>query len=392
MRPSPFLLFLTLLLIFTLCACNPVKLIESGRYDDAIEVSIRKLRGKKKKKAKYVTALEEAFHKANQRDLYRARSLEKEGDPAKWEEINALYRRILDRQARVEPLLPLYDKQGYKAEFRFVRIEDMEQRSRKEAAAYLYDKAARLLQQARRGDKEAARQAYFALEKTERYFKDYKDRQALMEEALRLGIEHVLVRVENRSPFILPRTFVDELLDLRLDKAEDFWTAFYTRPQKGIQMDYTADIEIRSIEVGPEVVNEREYIEEKEIEDGFEYVLDANGNVAKDSLGNDIKVPKKVVVKAEVRETYQEKRAVFDGRLEIVDRRTGKRIHSEPLLAEAVFQNLATDFWGDKRALSEETKDKLGYQPLPFPTDQELVMDLVQTLKPKILKALRKRI
>ena len=42
---------------------------------------------------------------------------------------------------------------------------------------------------------------------------------------------------------------------------------------------------LTNIEVSPEQIKEREYEDTKEIEDGFEYVLDGNGNVAKDSSG-----------------------------------------------------------------------------------------------------------
>jgi hypothetical protein len=43
--------------------------------------------------------------------------------------------------------------------------------------------------------------------------------------------------------------------------------------------------------VSPERISERNYIDEKEITDGEEYVLDANGNVAKDTWVTTLPAP-----------------------------------------------------------------------------------------------------
>ena len=51
------------------------------------------------------------------------------------------------------------------------------------------------------------------------------------------------------------------------------------------------------------------YKGEKNIKDGFTYVLDTNGNVMKDSLGNDIKVDKIVKISAKKIEFEQTKSA-----------------------------------------------------------------------------------
>ncbi|MCB9288621.1 MAG: hypothetical protein H6560_15035, partial [Lewinellaceae bacterium] len=57
-----------LLAIFALSSCtSPQKLLESGNYDQAVYLAVKRLSGKKNKKDKYVLALEEAFEKANER-------------------------------------------------------------------------------------------------------------------------------------------------------------------------------------------------------------------------------------------------------------------------------------------------------------------------------------
>ena len=143
-------------------------------------------------------------------------------------------------------------------------------------------------------------------------------------------------------------------------------------------------MKVTNLEVGPQVVKEREFEEVKEIEEGFDYVLDSRGNVLKDSLGNDVKVPRKVLIRARVFETFQTKVASIDGRLEFYDARNGNLIDSKPLAADAVFENYASTFRGDKRALSEEACRYLGNRPQPFPSDEALLLTAMERLKPVI--------
>ena len=162
MKPA-LILSLGLLLVFSSCL-SPSKLVEMGDYDKAIDVSIQRLTGKKKKKAELVKTLESAFEKATRQDMRLAESLEKEGRPENWERINDIHRQIGRRQSRIEPLLPLVDENGYQARFQFVRIDELEQKSRENAAEYFYNRALALLDQAKKGDKPAAREAFNELQ------------------------------------------------------------------------------------------------------------------------------------------------------------------------------------------------------------------------------------
>ncbi|MFQ5446027.1 MAG: hypothetical protein ACE5FF_03770, partial [Saprospiraceae bacterium] len=103
-KMTTLLLALSGLLLFS-CA-NPVKLLEKGQFDEAIYLSVRKLAGKKKK-VKYVQALENAFSRATYADMRQIESLKKDGQEENWVEINKIHRRIRRRQEAIEPLLPL---------------------------------------------------------------------------------------------------------------------------------------------------------------------------------------------------------------------------------------------------------------------------------------------
>lgn len=377
------LAFFASLLLLTSCA-SADKLVETGNYDQAIELAIRKLAGKKNKKVKYVQALEVAFAEVTERDMRAAERLKAYGDEANWEKINEIYRRIGRRQDAVSPLLPLIDKEGIKANFQFVRIESLERESRENAAAYLYDQALDLMERGRKGDRLAARTAYDQLSQISKYYRTYRDRENLMQTALDLGTSYILVDVENQAPVILPRGFEDEVTRFGVRDLDSKWRVYHTSRDPQINYHYQAIMRLTNIELSPEMVRERRYEDTKEIEDGFEYVLDENGNVAKDTLGNDIKIPRKVWISARVLEVHQSKVAQISGRLDLIDLQTNSLVDTQPIGVEAVFENYASTFQGDKRALSKESRRRIGNSPMPFPSDADLILTAAEQMKPVV--------
>lgn len=375
--------------LFLLGSCSsPQRLLDSGDYDAAIDLCIRRLSGKEKKKSEYVRTLEDAFEKATSRDMRLAESLEREGRPENWERINEIHRAIQRRQGRVEPLLPLIDENGYKASFQFVRIDELEQKSKENAATYFYNRATELIGRAEKGDKLAARQAYAELGQIDRYYRDFRDKELLKQRALDLGTDHILVSVVNDAPVALPQRFEEELLQLSVGDLNSQWRLFYTNNKARNYFDYLAKVRFTDIAVSPERVQERSYVEHKEIEEGWEYVLDANGNVLKDSLGNDVRVPKKIFITAEVLEVYQSKVASLSGRVEWMEIRTNNLLRSEPVAVDAVFENYASTFRGDRRALSAESLSRIGNTPQPFPTNESLLLLAARMIRPSVKQKL----
>lgn len=376
------LLFAFAILLLAPACNNPVKLLENGNYEGAISASVKKLSGKKKKKTKHVKALEDAFARATSADMKEIKVLEKENREENWVEINRIHRRIRMRQELIEPLLPLYASDGYKGDFKFVKIEDLEIESKKRAADFYYTEGKRNLSEAERGDKAAARKAYENFEDIQRYYKNYKDEQKLMRKAKELGTTYVLFKMENDSRTLLPKDFEKEIKRISVKDINSDWKTFHLNPDANLKYDYTVTMRLTSIEVSPDQVKEREYVDDKTIEDGWEYILDERGNVKKDSAGNDIKIPKKKLIKARVFESYQRKEAHVGGRLEFYDNYDREIIHTEPLAVDALFENYAARYDGDKRALTEESKKKIGNQPRPFPSSEALVLQAAELLKP----------
>ncbi len=378
----PLLMLLLGAFLLSAPGCKSVdKLVESGNYEQAILLAQRKLTGKDRKNPKFVSALEQAVNRANERDMDRAAFLQQKNG-TDWIRVHALYDNIKRRQDALRPLLPLYDKNGRKANFRFVRAEELVVDAEDRAADQLYAEAVDLLNAGRQGDKAAAREAYRTFETVERYRPDHLDSRRLAIQAEDLGRVYVAVEVGNESQSILPRGFEQELLRIQTSQMDDRWRVYDLNPADDRDYDYRASFVIRDIDVSPERLSERTYVDEKEITDGEEYVLDDNGNVAKDSLGNDIKQPKKVQIKARVIEVLQQKTAVVSGTMQLYDLRQGRVVDEEALTAEAQFENYASTFIGDKRALTEQSRRRIGNRPQEFPSDEQLVLDAASVLKP----------
>ncbi len=294
--------------LFLASACtSPEKLIERGDFDQAISLSARKLSGKKKKKEKYVRAVEESFRRATNLDMRRIKSLQTEGYAENWVEINRIHRKIQKRQELIEPLLPLISKEGYKADFMFVKVDGLLRESKEKAAHFYYIEGKRLLAQAELGDKAAAREAHRQFERIGQYYNRYKDEDKLMRKAHELGIVYVLFSMENNSHSILPRDFEREIKRISVSDMESTWREVHLSPERFTKYDYNVVMNLRRIDVSPEQFREREYFDKKIIEDGWRYVLDQNGNVLKDTLGNDVKEPNKVEIAARVFENTSNK-------------------------------------------------------------------------------------
>lgn len=376
---------LLLVVLFTIAACTSTReLVERGDYDAAIVHALRKMQGKKNKKLKYVEGIETAFRKVTQRDMETIQNLKASHHSNKWVSIHEIHKKIAYRQRRVSPFLPLVADNGYQADFQFVRVAALERNSRRQAADYYYERAKQQLARAEQGDKLAARDAFEQLKQISQYYQNYRDTPALRARAIELGVVHILVQMRNDAPVVLPRDFEREALSISVGNLDSRWKKYHLSNSSRKVFDYKVVMRLMRIAVSPDHVRERAYTETKEVEDGFDYVLDNNGNVMKDSLGNDIKVKRFKTVTAEILETHQNKVATVAGQLEFYDSQQRRLIHKERLATEVLFDNYAATFRGDRRALTKDSKRHLGNSPLPFPPSEVLLMDAAAQLKPLV--------
>jgi len=379
------IILFTLPVLLLLTSCGNVKEIKeniyNGNYDQAINLSIEKIRNKKGKKSAdpYVLLLKEAYDKAVARDLTQIAKLEKEPNPNKWRQIYELYLQLDTRQDRIKPLLPLYlVKQNKQVHFQFEDYTDRIHNAKSHLVDHLYKKARILLKSP---NKEDARKAYDLLDELDRINTGYKDVSQLMQQAHQKGLTYALVKIVNETDKVIPRQLEDEMLNFSSYGASNFWVDYHSQKQPGRQYDYLINLRFKQISISPDQERDKEIIEEKEIQDGYTYQKDANGNIIKDSLGNPIKIPRMIRVRSKLHMYQQYKEAQVAAQVEIFDNRTGQRVDNFPLQSKYVFEHTFATQTGDKRAIRREYLDFLNKRRIPFPTNEQMIYDASQDIK-----------
>lgn len=398
--------FMLALLMFN-CS-TPSNLLQEGDYDEAVYTAIKNLRKKKKKREKDIIVVEEAFRKITARDMNQIAALEAEGQAANWVRINKLHNDIKNRQELISPYLPLVaTKTRYKADFRFVKILPLEIASRKKAAEYYYQLGMRKMEDARNGDKGAARSAHKKFTLVRNYFETYKDNLSLLDDAYEMGLDKVILEMRNSSFAIIPLGFEDALLAFNERNLDDFWTHYYKAHNAPADIDYKVIIDLTDIDVSPERYDEKFYtltktlekIEKKEVEKlvaststsadkkNAEGKVVSNTNPETVTVIKEVKVP--YTVSADVIDTYQTKSAFVNARVSFYDAASKTLIDSDYVSSTIDFENIASTFIGDKRALTNAVKCRLGGAPVRFPSDSELVFDAADQLKGKLTRCIR---
>ncbi|MDZ7878000.1 MAG: hypothetical protein U5L45_10030 [Saprospiraceae bacterium] len=374
----------TCIILFLAACASPQKSFERGNYEQAVDLAVKRLRSEKVKE-KDVATLVEAFNYINQRETDRLGRLRLDNtNGEKWAEIYDLALRIQYRQDLIQPYLALDEQKyfGLLSNCRFTEgVNTTVADAREGAAAYLYNHALANLELAKNGNRLLARDAYNDLKGINKYFNSYRDVERLTEQAHIAGINHIYVKVENDSRVALPAAFERELESIFVRDMNSKWTKYHTYADNNLNYQYTIIARMTDIDVSPEGERRDRHIEEKQIEDGFDYVMDERGNVKKDSMGNDLKTKRFSWIKADVYTLFQNKDARVFGYLEYYDNRTHEKVLSRPLETVAHFEQYSVRFDGDRRALTEETRRRLGGRLVPFPTDAAMLLTAAERLK-----------
>lgn len=380
-------------LFLALSSCVGRKQIEkqlnSGNYDQAINNALKKLETNKntKRKQDYVFLLRDAYYKVVEDNHYRINQLKQDGNPEYYEDIYNLYTRLDSRQNSIKSVLPLQIN-GKTVKFKFNDYTSEIINYKSKVSDYKYSQARQLLSTS---DKYNAREAYDLLEDIEYINPNFKNVRLLMDEAHSKGTDYVIVSIKNETNQIVPRRLENELLDFDTYGLNDnFWTLYHASPYQGVIYDYAMDLQLKRINISPEHIYEKEIVREAEIVDGWEYVLDENGNVAKDSSGNDIKQDKIVRVLARLSEVQQVKSTQVIGQVVFTDLKQNQILERFPIDSEFIFENFYGTVRGDRRALNDDDKRLLGNRAVPFPTNEQMVYDTNEDLKLK-LKSIIKR-
>lgn len=361
------------------CASS-LKQLQRGHYDEAIKTAVKKLRVDPTIQEQ-IEVLDKAYLLANQQDIDRIKFLKEEGNPYNWDEVFERYSKLKDRQALVSTVLPLQLGDQI-IDYAYIDYDSEIIQAKRNAADYFWNHANELME---KGDKESYRQAYYEFRKAKEYAGNISNINQLIEDAHWKGISRVLVSFENKTQLKLPNQFKKDLMDFGVTDFNSEWIEFHaTTPSTNTYYDYFTIINLKKIEVSPEQVQQKDRMESKEIEDGWEYVLDDNGNVVKDSEGNDVKIPKIRTIVCTLIETHQYKAAKLEGDIELVQNEPRKVIRQVPIGAESIFEHISARAVDDVNALSDESKELLKNNSVPFPRDLDLIIDGAETFKKSI--------
>lgn len=381
------ILFTTILTL--LIACGGVKktqeAINTGNYSAAINKAIRNLADNKTKKGNqpYVLLLEEAFKKYTQRELENIAYLKKEGNPANYNEIYKGYSRLKNIQNQIRPLLPLQVyEEDRNARFSFTNYDNDILVAKDNLSDYLYNNASELLQNAKY--KEDYRNAYRDFEYLNELSPGFADSREKMDEAYIKGLDYVKVNMVNDTEQIVPERLEEELLNFNTYGLNDQWTQYHTNPLAEVNYDYEMEVAFRAINISPEQIQEKQIIKEKQIKDGVEVLVDTDGRVVKDSLGNEIKVDRFRTVSCNFYQFTQLKSAQVTGNVSYIDLQKKQQLNSYPISSEFVFEHVYANYNGDKRALDNDLVPLLNRVAVPFPSNEQMVYDAGEDLKSRL--------
>ncbi len=377
--------FILAFILITSCGVKRTRsLLTSGNYDEAITNALSNLRSSKDKKGNqdYVYLLEEAFAKAKERDLNSINLLENDPNPANLEKIYNTYLQLNNRQERIKPLLPLkLLNEGRNAIFPFDNYNNKIISSKNNLSAYLYANAKALIKTA---DKMNSRKAFDDLNYLNQINPNYKNVVDLINESHLKGIDYVIVATKNETNMIIPTRLQYDLLDFSTYGLNDIWTVYHNNKQKGVNYDYEMMINFREIYISPEQIKEKEFIKEKQIKEGQKKLLDANKKEVLDKDGKAILVDNLQSITIRINEFRQFKSCQITARVDYIDLKTNQLLQSFPLSSEFVFENIYSNYKGDRRAADDNYYSYFDKKPVLFPTNEQMVYDTGENLKIKI--------
>ncbi len=379
-------IFTFLIAVLLLSGCgSTTKKLQQGNYDAVIDQTTKKLI--RKPDAQDAAEMDRAYRMANERDYERIKYLKMENNPDSYDEIFSRYNMLKERQRKIRTVTPL-TVDGKTYSYEYVDYDAEMIAAKQKAADYFYNNGKGLLENAlQKGD---YRDAYYNLMKASEYSGgQYENIDALVYEARMKGISRVIVEVNNLTPLKLPPLVEEDLISFDTRGLDNEWVEYHFKHvDEQATYDYAVMVKLLSIMVSPDDVKDVDQIFKKNISDGFDYVLDANGNVMKDTAGNDIKVQKFKEITCTLVETQQQKSVEIRGEVEIMSMNPDRLIQKEPFGAANQFEHVSARAIGDVGALTEEALKSTQVEKVPFPTDVDMVMMCTETIKPAIRNAI----
>ena len=372
-------IILAVSLIFSLAACKNVnKLVEQGRYNEAIEYAVKKMAGEEDKKVEHVKALEKSFNRLNSAQYNEIQELSARPSRENWGKVIRLSNEIIDRQVLVAPLTPLYAQNGYQAKLQFVDAEKWHRKAVEEYVALSWKDYESLISSARNGNKQAARKAYYLLEEIG-FYEGRAEISEELDEAKGLGTHYILMKVVRHESARLNNQDMESIKQFfQAEPVREIWSEIHNFPQEDITYDYLSEIAIQDVMIHPGAADQTLERISREVQTGEKAQRDSKGKVVVDSTGEVIMIPIYEMVRGEIIKVRQYKNASILFEIRIVERGNTLPISATKETISADFTNYYQDWRGDKRAFERVPRRE---HPVPFPPDEVLLQDGVRILQ-----------
>lgn len=360
------------------------KHLAQGNYDHAIDRSLSYLQKKRdgKKAPEFHQLLFESYNKAVEKDKRTLAYLAQDANPENLEQKFNVLLQLEKRQNKIRPLLPI---NGYNFKIENYNSETLN--TRNQLSEYLYTKANNKLAT---DNKQFIREAHDDFNYVQEINPNYKNVSSLILASRNKGMDYVYVTFQNNTNQLIPKKLANNLLNLEQYRLDNYWTNYHTWIDNNTHYDFELKIIYDEINMSPERIKESILIKEKEIIDGKEYVLDAFGNVKKDKNGNDIKKDKKIKVVCKVRQFYQSKTCNVKVRAIVVNLNNYKPVLNIPISSLFIFDHYFATKKGDKRALDNHLNHMLSKHEIPFPSNEQMIVDTSNDVKCQLQEILMK--
>ena len=367
--------------------CSPIKKINnnvvSGEFDKAINKTISELKKikNKKKKIQYELILKDIYNRAVVNSKDKISRFKKDGNPEFFDDIYFEYDKLIKRQNKLKNL------SSERLNFNFENYDSELINFRYKTSDYFLKISNSFISNNNKFD---YRKAYNYLTVIESINPNYLDTRSLIKLCLVKGKDYILLNVLNESKSVLFEDLEKDILNIKGYDLNSTWKSFFTKNDsfEGTY-DFYIDLAFKSFIISPERLVQKEGFSEKNIVDGLTYKLDDEGNVMKDSLGNDIKVDKLIKISVKSIESIQSKSAKVLAEIRFIDKKKNI-IEKFPLESEFWFRNRFLEYDGDKRVLTKEQVKLSKNRFIPFPPDEVLIFNNSENIKRKMKRIIYK--
>ena len=367
--------------------CSPIKKINnnvvSGEFDKAINKTISELKKikNKKKKIQYELILKDIYNRAVVNSKDKISRFKKDGNPEFFDDIYFEYDKLIKRQNKLKNL------SSERLNFNFENYDSELINFRYKTSDYFLKISNSFISNNNKFD---YRKAYNYLTVIESINPNYLDTRSLIKLCLVKGKDYILLNVLNESRSVLFEDLEKDILNIKGYDLNSTWKSFFTKNDsfEGTY-DFYIDLAFKSFIISPERLVQKEGFSEKNIVDGLTYKLDDEGNVMKDSLGNDIKIDKLIKISVKSIESIQSKSAKVLAEIRFIDKKKNI-IEKFPLESEFWFRNRFLEYDGDKRVLTKEQIKLSKNRFMPFPPDEVLIFNNSENIKRKMKRIIYK--